>query len=82
MADLKNWEKNTLNKKNPPPLMGGAGGGGCQKWKNPSFYEINRTKNIDQIFKNMTFLKTRDKTASNEKNHPPSFLWGELGGGG
>ena len=41
---LKNRVKNTANKKdNPHPIKGAARGGGRrgQKWKNPSFYELN-----------------------------------------
>ena len=59
--------------------MEGAGEG-YQKLKNPSFYELNSSKSNDQIFKNLTFLKTKDLTTSNKKI-TPTPLWGELGEG-
>ena len=64
--------------------MGRAGRRG-QKWKNPYFYKLIMSfisKSNDQIFKNLTFLKTRDKTTSNKKNTPTPLPMGGPGEGG
>ena len=53
---------------------------GCQKRKNPSSYELHSSKSNDQIFKNLTFLKTRYKNTSIKKNHPPPPYGGSWGG--
>ena len=58
--------------------MGGAMG--TQKWKINLFFELHISKSNDQIFKNLTFLKTRDKTTSNKKKPTPPY-GGPWGGG-
>ena len=63
----------------------GRAGRGRQKWKNPYFYKLimsYSSKSNDQIFKNLTFLKTRDKTTSNKKKHPHPPPYGGPWGGG
>ena len=80
---LKNSNKNTSNKKKITPYpIKGAVGRGDQYWKNPAFYELNSYKTKKQIFKILTFLKTRDKTPSNKKKSPPTSPMGGTRGGG